>query len=404
VVRRGGRGASPLPGLNQSTSGTLKNAALINLHLATGQIGRSGAGPFSLTGQPNAMGGREVGGLANLLPGHREAADPGHRAEIAALWGIDALPEVPGKTAVEMFEAVRSGRIKAVWIACTNPAQSLPDQHAVRAALERAELVVVQDAYAGIETARYADVVLPAASWGEKDGTVTNSERRISRVRAAVPPPGAARADWEIAADFGRRLARRLRPGQRDLFAFASVEDAWNEHRAATRGRDLDITGPYAILDGGPQQWRCLRARRPPRAGCTGWRIPHRNRQSALLAWGYRPPAERVDARYRSDSTGLRDQWHGMIALARSPRRSATRPSRQSTCMPRSRAPRPEARRPCHRRVAARRVIVRPRRRRRRDGQAFLAMHWGDRFSAARRAAALTRSPSRHSTRLEAAS
>jgi assimilatory nitrate reductase catalytic subunit len=229
-------------GLDQSTSGTLKNAALINLHLATGQIGRPGAGPFSLTGQPNAMGGREVGGLANLLPGHREAADPEHRAEIAALWGIDALPEAPGTTAVEMFEALRSGRIKAVWIACTNPAQSLPDQHAVRAALETAELVVVQDAYAGIETARYADVVLPAASWGEKDGTVTNSERRISRVRAAVPPPG--EAGRLGSPPVGRQL-RSLREAARSLRV---------RHRrmrnsiVRPRGRDLDITGlSYAI-------------------------------------------------------------------------------------------------------------------------------------------------------------
>jgi len=374
-------------GLNQSTSGTLKNAALINLHLATGQIGRPGAGPFSLTGQPNAMGGREVGGLANLLPGHREAADPEHRAEIAALWGIDALPEAPGKTAVEMFEALRSGRIKAVWIACTNPAQSLPDQHAVRAALERAELVVVQDAYTGIETARYADVVLPAASWGEKDGTVTNSERRISRVRAAVPPPGQARADWEIAADFGHRLTSRLRPGQRDLFAFASVEDAWNEHRAATRGRDLDITGlSYAILDdAGPQQW-------PMPAGATAGRarlyedgvFPTETRKARFFAWGYRPPAERVDARYsiRLTTGRLRDQWHGM---------SRTGTLAQAF----SHTPEPVVE--MHLGDLARRglkpgdlAIVESRRGRVivpaaasddvASGQAFLAMHWGDRF------------------------
>src|SRR5690606_2294610 len=130
---------------NQSTSGTHKNSALINLHLATGQIGRAGAGPFSLTGQPNAMGGREVGALANLLSAHRDMSDPTHRADIARLWGVPDVPSVPGKPAVELFEAIGRGEIKAVWIAATNPAQSLPDQAVVHAALAAAELVVVQD-------------------------------------------------------------------------------------------------------------------------------------------------------------------------------------------------------------------------------------------------------------------
>ncbi|MFT5961223.1 MAG: assimilatory nitrate reductase catalytic subunit, partial [Burkholderiaceae bacterium] len=164
-------------GLNQSASGTAKNAALINLHLATRQIGKPGAGPFSLTGQPNAMGGREVGGMANLLSAHRDLGNPVHRAEVAALWGIDDVPATPGKTAVELFEAVRSGQIKLLWIACTNPAQSMPDQKLVREALVNAELVILQEAYATTATAPYADVLLPATSWGEKEGTVTNSER-----------------------------------------------------------------------------------------------------------------------------------------------------------------------------------------------------------------------------------
>jgi assimilatory nitrate reductase catalytic subunit len=181
-------------GLNQSRAGTDKNTTLINLHLATGQIGKPGAGPFSLTGQPNAMGGREVGGLSNLLPGHREAANARHRAEVAALWGVKELPARPGKAAVEMFQAAADGEIKALWIVCTNPAQSMPDQALVRRALERCELVLLQEAYLNTATAPFADLLLPAASWGEKEGTVTNSERRISRVRAAVPPPGQARA------------------------------------------------------------------------------------------------------------------------------------------------------------------------------------------------------------------
>src|SRR6266850_2040142 len=221
-------------GLNQSSSGTAKNAALINLHLATAQIGKAGAGPFSLTGQPNAMGGREVGGMANLLPAHRDLASKKDRDEIAEFWGVNGIPSKPGKTAVEMFEAVRAGEIKIVWIACTNPAQSLPDQKLVHEALQRAELVIVQDAYRNTETAAYADVFLPAAGWGEKDGTMTNSERRVSRVRAAVPPPGEARADWQIAVDF----ARKLSPEGKRLFPFESSESIFNEHRETTRGRD----------------------------------------------------------------------------------------------------------------------------------------------------------------------
>ncbi len=182
-------------GLNQSRNGTDKNAALINLHLASGQIGKPGAGPFSLTGQPNAMGGREVGALANLLSAHRELGNAAHRAEVAALWGVADVPAKPGKSALEMFQAAADGEIRALWIACTNPAQSMPDQAAVRRALERCEFVVLQEAFAHTATARYAHLLLPASSWGEKAGTVTNSERRISRVRRAVPPPGQARDD-----------------------------------------------------------------------------------------------------------------------------------------------------------------------------------------------------------------
>jgi assimilatory nitrate reductase catalytic subunit len=197
-------------GLNQSSSGTAKNAALINLHLAAGQIGKPGAGPFSLTGQPNAMGGREVGGLANLISAHRDMANPAHRAEVAALWGVADVPSKPGKTAVEMFQAAADGEIKALWIACTNPAQSMPDLATVRRALERCEFVVVQEAFATTETCRYADLLLPATTWGEKEGTVTNSERRITRVRAAVAAPGETKHDWSIAVAFAQRLETQL--------------------------------------------------------------------------------------------------------------------------------------------------------------------------------------------------
>ncbi|QID18998.1 molybdopterin-dependent oxidoreductase [Nitrogeniibacter mangrovi] len=306
-------------GLNQYASGTHKNSALINLHLASGHIGRPGAGPFSLTGQPNAMGGREVGGLANLLSAHRDLSNPEHRAEVARFWGVDDVPAEPGKSAVELFQAVQDGHIKAVWIACTNPAQSMPHQALIHEALQRAELVVVQDAFAHTETCAYADVLLPATTWGEKDGTVTNSERRISRVRAAVPAPGEARHDWAIAADFARRLGARL--GQAELaerlFAYDGPEAIWNEHRDSTAGRDLDITGlSYALLErDGPQQW-------PFPAGAAMGKIrlyedsvyPTDSGRARFVATEYTATAETPSARYPLHLiTGrLRDQWHGM--------------------------------------------------------------------------------------------
>jgi assimilatory nitrate reductase catalytic subunit len=311
-------------GLNQSASGTAKNAALINLHLATGQIGKPGAGPFSLTGQPNAMGGREVGGMANLLSAHRDLANPVHRAEVASLWGIDEVPARPGKTAVEMFEAVRSGEIKILWIACTNPAQSMPEQALVREALERAELVIVQEAYRSTATVDYAHVLLPATSWGEKDGTVTNSERRISRVRPAIGKPGQARHDWEIVVDVARRL-EALMGRSRTLFPYVSAEEIWNEHRESTRGRDLDITGlSYSIIEShGPQQWPY------PAGASVGLQrlyqdgiFPTPSGRARFAATIYQPVADKVDARFPFHlNTGrLRDQWHGMSRTGTVPR------------------------------------------------------------------------------------
>ncbi len=311
-------------GLNQSSSGTDKNAALINLHLATGQIGIPGAGPFSLTGQPNAMGGREVGGMANLLSAHRDLSKAEDRAEVASLWGIDDVPAQPGMTAVETFEAAAKGEIKALWIACTNPAQSLPDQATVRKALERAELVIVQEAYATTATCAFADLLLPATTWGEKDGTVTNSERRISRMRPAIAPAGQARHDWAIFADAGRRLEARLperkshyRAGVDTLFPYTDAESVWNEHRESTRGRDLDITGlSYAILqDQGPQQWPMPQGAAQGQARLyEDGRFPTADGRANFSAMRFEPVAEPRDQRYPfSFNTGrLRDQWHGM--------------------------------------------------------------------------------------------
>ncbi|HEU5295512.1 MAG TPA: molybdopterin-dependent oxidoreductase [Burkholderiaceae bacterium] len=308
-------------GLNQSVNGTHNNAAWINLHLLSGQIGRPGAGPFSLTGQPNAMGGREVGALANQLAAHRDLGKAEHRAEMAALWGVREVPSAPGRSAVELFEAAADGQIKLLWIACTNPAQSMPDQAMVRRALERCDFVIVQEAFRTTATGAYADLLLPASTWGEKEGSVTNSERRISRVRAAVTAPGAARADWRIAADVARRLEPLLQrartDGRASGFEFADAAQVWCEHRASTRGRDLDITGlSYPMLDErGPQQW-------PLPSGATAGRsrlyegggFQFDDGRARFAAVKPLPLAEARNVRHPySLTTGrLRDQWHGM--------------------------------------------------------------------------------------------
>ena len=314
-------------GLNQSVHGTDKNLALIHLHLATRQLGRPGAGPFSLTGQPNAMGGREVGGMATMLAAHREIASDGDRAELEALWRLPAghLSAQPGLAAVELFEGLRSGKVKAVWIACTNPVHSMPDIGRVREALQRAEYVIVQDAFRGTDTVPFADVLLPAATWGEKDGTVTNSERCVTRVRAAVPPPGQAKADFWIAREVARRLEARLTmPGAPALFDFDDAGAAFDEHCRLTAGRDLDMSGlDHARLDaGGPQQW-------PFPAGAVqgqarryeDGRFATPDGRARFHATPYRPVAEPTSARFplRLLTGRLRDQWHGMSRTGRVP-------------------------------------------------------------------------------------
>ena len=269
------------------------------------------------------MGGREVGGMANLLSGHRDMANAAHRAEVAKLWGVADVPAAPGKTAVELFDALHAGTVKAVWIACTNPAQSMPDVTRVHEALLKAELVVVQDSYANIETAAYADVLLPAAGWGEKEGTVTNSERRITRVRRAVPAPGEARADWKIARDFALTLGEKLgNPDAQRLFAYAHAKDVFNEHRESTRGRDLDITGlTYTLLErDGPQQW-------PYPVGAAGGtarlyedgKFATPSGRARFVNTAHKGTAETTDVRFPLHfNTGrLRDQWHGMSRSGR---------------------------------------------------------------------------------------
>jgi assimilatory nitrate reductase catalytic subunit len=307
-------------GLNQSSSGTAKNTALINLHLATGQIGKPGAGPFSLTGQPNAMGGRESGGMATLLPGHRDPGQAVDWAEIESLWGVRELPGKRGHTAVEMFEAAARGEIKALWIACTNPAQSMPDQAIVRQALERCELIILQEAFAHTATARYADYLLPGATWGEKEGTVTNSERRISRVRAAVPAAAESRPDWQIARDIAALIDAGL--GREPCITAITAEDLWLEHRSATRGRDLDITGlSWATLDtDGPQQWPYVSG--PTARLYTDGRFATADGRARFITRPYQATAETATPnRPFALTTGrMRDQWHGMSRSGSVPR------------------------------------------------------------------------------------
>ncbi|WP_019342741.1 nitrate reductase [Stutzerimonas stutzeri] len=304
-------------GVNQSSSGSAKNSALINLHLATGQIGKPGAGPFSLTGQPNAMGGRETGSLSNLLPGHREAGNPTHRAEVAAYWGIDRLPDTTGLSAIELFDAVHSGQIKALWIACTNPGQSMPDQQKVHEALAGCPFVVVQEAFSTTETCHYADLLLPAASWGEKDGTVTNSERRVSHVRPAIAAPGEARPDWSITCDFARRLEKLMRPGEPSLFDFTNPAALFEEYKLLTQGRDLDLSGlSHALIDQlGPQQWPFPAGHQQgtPRLYGDGV-FPTASGRARFLAEHYRAPKETRETGFPLTlNTGrLRDHWHGM--------------------------------------------------------------------------------------------
>jgi len=312
-------------GMNQSTSGTDKNNALLNLHLATGQVGKAGCGPFSLTGQPNAMGGREVGGLANMLAAHRDYANPEHRQEVADYWGVDDVPQTPGLTATELFDALESGKVKAVWIACTNPIVSMPDAKRVEAALKKAELVMVSDAYHPTDTTRFAHILFPAAGWAEKEGTMTNSERSITHLQQALPAAGVSRPDWKIAADFGLKLGKFLDKDWNAAFCFENTEAVFNEHRGLTKGKDIDITGlSYALLDNeGAQQWpfpegsEVGETKRLYENGV----FETANGLGHFIDVSYRPVAEPTDAEYPiSLTTGrIRDQWHTMTKTGNVP-------------------------------------------------------------------------------------
>jgi assimilatory nitrate reductase catalytic subunit len=228
-------------GINQSDSGTDKVNAILNCHLATGRIGRPGMGPFSVTGQPNAMGGREVGGLANMLTCHLEIENPAHRAAVQDFWASPRMADKPGLKAVDMFRAVEQARIKALWILHTNPAVSMPDADRVARAIAACDFVAVSDAFATTDTARLAHVLLPATGWGEKDGTVTNSERMISRQRAFLPAPGQARPDWWHLAQVAQRMGFQG-------FGWTSPAEIFAEYAALSGvagalGSDFDISG-----------------------------------------------------------------------------------------------------------------------------------------------------------------
>jgi ferredoxin-nitrate reductase len=231
-------------GLNQSVVGVNKNLSLINLNLITGQIGKPGSGPFSLTGQPNAMGGREVGGLANLLPAHRDLSNETHRNEVEKFWNIPlgTIRPQPGLTATEMFEALNEGKLKAIWILCTNPLISLPNVRIAEEGLKKAKFVVVQEVSSRPETLKYADVVLPAAAWIEKEGTMTNAERRISYLSKVIDAPGEALPDAEIICRFARKMNYAG-------FDYKSVGEIYKEHATLTTGTNIDISGlNYDIL------------------------------------------------------------------------------------------------------------------------------------------------------------
>lgn len=240
-------------GMNQSSEGTAKVRTLLNLHLMTGNVGKPGAGPFSLTGQPNAMGGREAGGLCNILPGYRLINNPQHRAEVEEFWGLNpgSIQPQRGRTTMEMIEGLERGEVGFLWIAATNPVVSMPDAMRTQAALRRSPFTVCQDAYYPTETATYAHVLLPAAQFGEKTGIMTNSERVVTLCSQFRDPPGQARADWEIFAEVGRRL------GFRDKFNFASSAEVYAEFVQLTKGRPCDTSGlsHELLASNGPLQW-----------------------------------------------------------------------------------------------------------------------------------------------------
>lgn len=316
-------------GVNQSSVGVHKNNAIINLHLATGKIGQPGCGPFSLTGQPNAMGGREVGGLSHMLPGYRSVENPEHREKVERYWGVPlgSIAPEPGLPALEQFEALAQGKVKAIWILCTNPAASAPDIDLIEKALRQAELVVVQDAYHPTATSRFAHVLLPAAQWSEKEGVMTNSERRVTYMPKLVEPPGEALPDWKIISLFAYAMGFGV------SFMYQSAEEIFAEFAALTAGTLCDISGAsYARLkDQGAIQWPCPKSNPAgtPRLYIDG-RFPTVDGKAALIPVEHAPPVESPDDDYPLIlTTGrLKHHWHTMTRTGKNAalRRSSPEP------------------------------------------------------------------------------
>jgi assimilatory nitrate reductase catalytic subunit len=314
-------------GVNQSTSGTDKVNAIINVHLATGRIGKPGMGPFSLTGQPNAMGGREVGGLANQLAAHMDFAAE-HVERVGRFWAAPAIAAQPGLKAVDLFAAVESGAVRALWIMSTNPVVSMPDAERVRRALASCPLVVVSDCVRDTDTTRSAHVLLPAAAWGEKSGTVTNSERRISRQRAFLPLPGEARPDWWIVTEVARRM------GFSREFPYGSPAEIFREHARLSTfenggTRDFDIGGLACLTDAEydalePVQWPRPAGAALPRRPFADGRFFTPTGRAQLVPTPPRPPASAPSRDFPLVlNTGrIRDHWHTMTRTGKSPRLS----------------------------------------------------------------------------------
>jgi assimilatory nitrate reductase catalytic subunit len=321
-------------GVNQSSSGSDKVNSIINCHLFTGRIGRPGMGPFSLTGQPNAMGGREVGGLATQLAAHLTLESADHRAAVQGFWNSPRIADRPGLKAVELFEAIDAGRIKAVWIMATNPVVSLPDADQVARALRRCELVIVSDCVADNDTLRHAHVKLPAAAWGEKDGTVTNSDRHVSRQRRFLPLPGVARPDWWIISAVARRM------GFTAAFAYETPAQVFDEHARLTQcsrqfGFRLDLQGLAGLGEEAwdqlaPTQWpvgRDADAGASRQIVADGWFPTADGRARFIATWPRAPRHATSDEFPLVLNTGrIRDQWHTMTRTARAPALNAHEP------------------------------------------------------------------------------
>jgi assimilatory nitrate reductase catalytic subunit len=316
-------------GVNQSVCGTDKVNAIINCHLATGRIGRPGMGPFSVTGQPNAMGGREVGGLANMLAAHMDIENAAHRDIVQTFWKAPTVATKPGLKAVDMFKAVADGRIKALWIMATNPVDSLPDADAVREAIKACPFVVVSDVSARTDTIAHATVKLPAAAWGEKDGTVTNSERRISRQRGFLDLPGDARPDWWHIAEVAKRM------GHLSAFAWQRPSEIFAEHAALSGiendgARDFDISAhanisPIAYDGLPPFQWPLPAGKQTspnPRFFADGnFFTPNRKARAVPVSLPAIKPLT-PEFPFKLNTGRIRDQWHTMTRTGQSPRLS----------------------------------------------------------------------------------